>query len=136
MLQDMNLASELRDLIAELRKHRASHDSILLHCLMHSRKSEEPWHDDDVRRFVRNYDAAEVVVQKDRQPMTPYNIVVRSETVGGVELKDFDAEVRQRSAEAADRQAVFRSATESQRMVQMPRKRGRPPKIRNEEETL
>lgn len=117
----MSLENELRSLIAELRKHKASHDSIQLHVLMHNRKSAEPWPDDDVRRFLRAYDANEVSEPSVRELMTPYNIVVRSESVGGVELKDFDAEVRERSAAASKQQAIFREATVSQRMVRRPK---------------
>lgn len=120
MIAVMSLDQELRDLVAELRKHKASHDSILMHALMHNRKSGAPWSDDDVRRFLRSYEATEATVRKDGPSLTPYNIVVRSEVAGGVELKDFDSVVRERSADSAERARIFRSATESQRLVRVP----------------
>lgn len=130
----MTLEQELRSLISELRKHNATYDSILLHALMANRKHDTPWHEDDVRRFIRSCDAAPASGKPAQRLQTPYNIVVASESVGGVELKDFEAVVQERSAEAAQRQKTFRDATESQRMVPQPRRRGRPPKIRYEEE--
>jgi hypothetical protein len=117
MIFVMSLETELRSLVSELRKHNASYDSILLHALMHNRKSAAPWSEDDVRRFLRSYEAPVAPAKRPPPAMTAHNIVVRSETVGGTELKDFDAEVRDRAAAAAERQKIFHEATAPQRLV-------------------
>ncbi len=107
-------------LVAELRKHKAPEDSILKQALMVNRQTAKPWPEDRVRMFLRTCEAGGQTKAPPQPNMSALNIVVRSEVVGGEELKDFDAIVRERAASAAERQAILREATASQRMVRRP----------------
>ena len=117
----MSIEKTLLALIAELRKHKAPEDSILKQALMVNRQAKSPWPEDKVRLFLRTCEAGGQTKPAAQPLMSALNIVVRSEVVGGEELKDFDAIVRENAARAAERQAILRDATASQRMVRRPK---------------
>ncbi len=129
----MSVEKTLLGLIAELRKHKAPEDSILKQALMANRQAKAPWPEDRVRVFLRTCEATGAIKHAPGRNMSALNIVVRSEVVGGEELKDFDAIVRENEARAAERQTILHDATASQRMIRVPRPKWSPKDIGNAE---